>query len=248
MNTHWRKGTACWRAGGTLYMSIVFSWDLPEARRIAARHKGPVVVGGPAAATHRAAIDWATVADDSPFDTLAAHNPFATFTTRGCVRRCEFCVVSRVEGEFRELGSWKPAPIVCDNNLTAASRAHFERVIESVRRFPYVDINQGMDARLFTKWHAEQLQKLPGVKIRFALDSASVEGKVADAIALCRGMGFHDFGRYVLVGFNDTPAEARTETSVTVGNCRCSVLRNEASNGICLRMWFSVIGLPVNRP
>ena len=47
---------------------------------------------------------------------------------------------------------------------------------------------------------------------------------------------------------NDTPADARTDTSLTVGNCALSVRRNEASNGICLRMWFSVTGLPVSRP
>ena len=33
-----------------------------------------------------------------------------------------------------------------------------------------------------------------------------------------------------------------------VGNWRFSVLRNDASNGICLRMWFSVTGLPVSSP
>ena len=33
-----------------------------------------------------------------------------------------------------------------------------------------------------------------------------------------------------------------------VGNWRFSVFRNDASNGICLRMWFSVTGLPVSRP
>ena len=33
-----------------------------------------------------------------------------------------------------------------------------------------------------------------------------------------------------------------------VGNCAFSDVRNDASNGICLRMWFSVTGLPVSRP
>src|SRR4029078_1884087 len=47
---------------------------------------------------------------------------------------------------------------------------------------------------------------------------------------------------------NDTPADAPTDIDSMVGNWRLSVLRNEASNGICLRMWFSVIGLPVSRP
>ena len=33
-----------------------------------------------------------------------------------------------------------------------------------------------------------------------------------------------------------------------VGNWRLSARRTEASNGTCLRMWFSVTGLPVSRP
>lgn len=206
----WKKDIIAIEAGGILWLSVVFSWMLPEAKRIADAYKGPVIIGGPAASTQRDKIDWAKFSEDLPwFEPLLLHNPMATFTTRGCLRACEFCVVSKVEGRFKELKEWRPAPIICDNNLTAASKTHFKRVVDSCLRFPYVDINQGMDARLFKPWHARELQRLQGVKIRFAFDDVNLEGKVADAFALAKKSGFRDFGCYVLIGFKDTPDEAK---------------------------------------
>jgi hypothetical protein len=209
MNSHWRKGISAWKIKGVLYISVVFSWQLAEAKILAVQHKGKTIIGGPAAITHKNKIDWANVQDDCSYDTLSMHNPFCTFTSRGCIRKCPFCVVHKVEGELLEHTDWKIAPIICDNNLTATSKKHFAAVIESVKHFPYIDINQGMDARLFTSWHADQLQKLSAVKIRFAFDNIDEENKVIDAFKLCRDKGFNDFGCYVLIGYNDNPDEAR---------------------------------------
>ena len=208
----WRKGIASWGVGDTLYLSVPFTWLLREAEAMARKHKGPVIAGGPA--VDLCGADWAETPPTCPYDTLAMHNPLATFTTRGCPNRCAFCAVPRIEGEFRELADWKPAPVVCDNNIMAASKRHFARVVESLRLFPRVDFNQGLDARLFTAWHADQLAMLRTVKVRFALDHVNMTGPVADAIGTARKAGLHDFGVYVLVGYHDTPDDAlhRLET------------------------------------
>jgi len=190
-----------------LYLSVPFTWLLPEAEALALQHKGKVIAGGPAVALMGA--PWADETPvECPFDVLGMHNPCATFTTRGCPNRCAFCAVPRIEGEFRELPSWKPAPLVCDNNLLAASKRHFRRVIKSLTTFPEVDFNQGLDARLFTCWHADQIARLRRAKVRFSLDHVGMIGVVDDAIATARVAGLKHFGVYVLTGFQDTPEDA----------------------------------------
>lgn len=205
----WLKNIAQWEIGRTLYLSVPFTWLLPAARKLALAHKGPVQAGGPAVQLMSAFLaDVATVNQPCPVEPLLFHNPLATFTSRGCPNRCGFCAVPRLEGGFRELADWRPAPIVCDNNLLAASRTHFDRVIDRLKAMPFVDFNQGLEARLLTPHHARRLAELKAVKVRFAFDHVSNESSVADAISLCRAHGLKDFGVYVLIGFRDTPEDA----------------------------------------
>lgn len=202
----WRKGIARWQVGKTLYLSVPFTWLLPEAEQIAKHHKGKVIAGGPAVDLMGAT--WAETPKICPYDTLAMHNPLATFTTRGCPNHCAFCAVPKIEGGFRELETWKPAPVICDNNILASSKKHFECVIDSLLPFPYVDFNQGLEARRFTTWHAGQLARLNQVMVRFAFDSVKAEQALLAALEIARKAGLRDFRVYVLIGFRDTPEDA----------------------------------------
>lgn len=205
---NWQKKVVSWKVGKTLYLSTPFSWMLREAESLAKLHKGPVEIGGPAAVINRKEIKWAEVKESCDYDVLSMHNPLATFTTRGCIRSCKFCAVPKIEGEFRELKDWKPNPVVCDNNFLAASDKHIKRSIDKLKVFPYVDFNQGLDARIFTDFHAEQLARLKGVKVRFALDHSRSIDSVQRAVERARKAGLKDFGIYVLIGFKDTPEDA----------------------------------------
>lgn len=205
--SYWKKSVVSWTVAKTLYISVPFTWLLPIADRMAREHKGKVVAGGPA--VDLVGAPWA---NETPgytvYDVLSIHNPFATFTTRGCLRHCSFCAVPQTEGAFRELDTWKPAPIVCDNNLLAASKKHFERVVQSLLPLPFVDFNQGLDHRLLKDWHIDQMRRLNSVKIRFAFDCVAQEAGLLSAIKRVKRAGFKDIGVYVLIGFNDTPQDA----------------------------------------
>lgn len=142
----WTKRPLYWQDDRTLYASIVFSWHLPEAR--AKFEQGSffwdsVVVGGPAVRMNPgyfSSLPHVSEGDDIP-GMLQRHNPEATRTSLGCVRKCKFCGVKKIEPEFRELAEWPIARIVCDNNLLACSDAHFERVIDSLLLISGVDFN-----------------------------------------------------------------------------------------------------------
>lgn len=188
-------------------MSVPFTWMLPKAKAMADAWDGPVIAGGPAVKLLGA--PWATrTEDECPWDVLAFHNPLATFTTRGCVRSCPFCAVPKIDGEFRELKSWKVAPVICDNNFLAASNKHIIKAVDQLLGLDDVDFNQGLDARLFNSFHASNLSRLKMKIVRFAFDHINYESTVKDAIDLAYRNGFKRIGIYVLFGFNDSPEEA----------------------------------------
>jgi len=195
----WSKGIASWKIGGTLYISVPFTWLMKEAEIMAEQHKGKVLIGGSGTMkeTHCEGIE-----------PLLFHNPCATFTSRGCPNSCKFCAVPRLEGDFREIKNFRPAPVICDNNILESSHKHFEAVVDSLKQYSYADFNQGLEARKLTQWHIDQLCRLKSVKMRFAFDHINHETSVHDAVELCHKNGLNDIGVYVLIGFNDTPEDA----------------------------------------
>jgi hypothetical protein len=194
------------------FLSVVFSWRLQDAFRRAVwlRAQGyRVRAGGPAVVLNPGYM--AEVAEvGGELDALSRHNPDATFTTRGCVRRCGFCAVPRIEGELRELRDWEARPVVCDNNLLAASRAHFDRVIDRLKPVPKVDFNQGLDGRLLTSYHAERLAELDLKAVRLAWDDVRQESQFMQAFERLRGakIAKKKIRVYVLIGYCDTPEDA----------------------------------------
>jgi hypothetical protein len=193
---------------------LPFTWLIPKAREIAGKHDGRVYAGGPGislAIKEGIEIDWAETFEATTINVLEKHNSLATFTTRGCPNRCKFCAVPKIEGDFVELPTWKPAPIICDNNLLACSTKHFEKVIDSLRQFPFVDFNQGLDASLLKSWHVDLFRSLKNPIMRFSFDHIREESAVGKAVNLCLFNGFPR-GRiqiYVLFGFEDTPRDAQ---------------------------------------
>ena len=225
--SRWPKSIVYWRGigrdNGTLNVSVPFTWMLPEAVAFCRAHSytSRVRIGGPAVSLMPGYVTGcgAQVGGDLP--ALAHHNLDATFTTRGCPRRCMPCAVHRIEPEFSELADWTPAPIVCDNNLLAASKKHFNRVIDREKVFDRVDFNQGLDARLLKPSHLSRLAELHLVHIRYSWDWVGMESQVMDAITatLAAGIPRKRISIYVLIGIEDTPEDAlyRLESVRTLG-------------------------------
>jgi hypothetical protein len=170
------------------------------------------VIGGPALRLmpfYFTDMNYVTVEQNFP-GALQRINSMATRTTLGCIRQCGFCAVPKTEGAFIELDDWPDLPIVCDNNLLAASQKHFDKVCDRLEKHKWSDFNQGLDARLLTDYHAERLARLPGCIVRLALDSSRTERVWLEAY---ESLIAHKFPKsrirsYILCGYESDPNDA----------------------------------------
>lgn len=137
------------------------------------------------------------------------------FTTRGCIRNCQFCIVPRKEGKIRAVGDiynfWhgQKRLMLLDNNLTALPD-HMEKVCKQlIKEKIQTDFNQGLDIRLITDDMAQLLAKVRLWKqIHFAFDDVRLERQVREGISiLTKHMPASRLMFYVLIGFNSTPEE-----------------------------------------
>lgn len=225
----WPKGPTQWIVNRTLYISIPFTWDLPLIKRRICQRSffwDRVVVGGPAVSLmsdHFRELHFVSVGPWSMPGALQRAHPLATKTTRGCIRSCKFCAVPKIEAPyfktgFQELDDWPDLPILIDNNLLAASRKHFDRVIDRLKRHKTpidsngttADFNQGLDARLLTKYHAGRIAEIRKPLVRLALDSQGYSKSWAIAFKKLRAAGLpkRAIRSYALIGFDSGPAEA----------------------------------------
>lgn len=217
MATKWVSGIVKWQEQGVTCLSVPFTWLLGEARGYCISHPNDrVVVGGAAVRLipdfFRSIRNAEVEIIEPAIPPLRRANPEASRSTFGCPNRCEFCGVRTIEGEFKEIEDFTPAPIMCDSNFLACSDTHFNRVIDRLKEanFDEVDFNQGLEAKLLTKERAERLAEI-NIAPRFAWDNQREESSVFKAVQLMVSAGVKKYrfkGIYCLVGFGEEPSEA----------------------------------------
>ncbi|KKK56931.1 hypothetical protein LCGC14_3059580 [marine sediment metagenome] len=138
------------------------------------------------------------------------------FTTRGCIRKCKFCIVPEKEGKVHVVGDlldlWDGRSkeiTVMDNNILALPD-HFQMVCGQAQANKIkVDFNQGLDHRLLTPEICKVLKKTSHSEYRLAYDSPNsfMKRTVDVAIDMLAEAGINRCMWYVLVGFNSTIEE-----------------------------------------
>jgi hypothetical protein len=137
------------------------------------------------------------------------------FTTRGCIRKCKFCIVPEKEGKIRVVGDlldlWDGKSkniIVLDNNILAL-HSHFDLICKQAHDNKIkVDFNQGLDHRLLTPEMVDSLKTVMHKdEYRFSFDSPASLPTVEKAIDLCLEKKLGRTFWYVLVGFDTTIEE-----------------------------------------
>ena len=89
----------------------------------------------------------------------------------------------------------------------------------SKRRQRYIDFNQGVDARLFTKEKAELLASIAIRPLRIAFDDLKTVNAYLNAIRLSASAGIKDFSNYLLYNFLDRPIELYQRLLINVKLC-----------------------------
>ena len=152
------------------------------------------------------------------------------FLTRGCPNNCPFCIVSRKEGrkscKVSDLDQWwngQKEIVLCDPNLLAC-KDHMSLLDQLAESNAWVDINQGVDARLLTEKNIEAMNRIRIRNVHFAWDLMERSEPILKGLRLYREMGkktaHGSHGTvYVLTNFNTTMEENlyRVETLRNLG-------------------------------
>lgn len=137
------------------------------------------------------------------------------FTTRGCIRRCPFCIVRKKEGKYRRWQHIKEfhdprfdTVELLDNNWYADKEWFFDNSQWLIDNEVVVVVEQGMDIRILTDEIAEQLSKLKfGRPLHFAWDNMEDEESLIEGLEMLKNAGINirsNVSIYVLVDFDTT--------------------------------------------
>lgn len=156
------------------------------------------------------------------------------FTTRGCIRNCDFCFVPEKEGKIRAVADiydiWDGESkdiILMDNNILGLKK-HFFKICDQLKKENLrVDFNQGLDVRVLTDKMAKYLKELKTREIRFAFDDIKLKDIILDKLKILNKYNIRGLW-YILVGFNSTIEEDIERVRILVNNNqRPYIMRHE---------------------
>lgn len=157
------------------------------------------------------------------------------YSTRGCINKCEFCGVRKLEPNFIEYSGLKPYVeaigkrygekqhlVLFDNNVLASQK--FEQIIGDIKDLGFgrdakfttvnktkvmrkVDFNQGTDARLMDKKKMKLLAEIAINPLRIAFDSIKFKDNYSEKVKLAAACGIKNLSNYILYNHKDTPED-----------------------------------------
>lgn len=138
------------------------------------------------------------------------------FLTRGCIRKCQWCVVPKKEGTIKPYRTWSQIKrqdsrdiVFMDNNVLACQHG-LEQIEDMGGENVRVDFNQGLDARLITDDAAAMLSKLKWIRfIRMSADTDAMLDVVLTAIDRLEKHGVKPYRIFVYVLVQDIGSAER---------------------------------------
>lgn len=135
------------------------------------------------------------------------------YLTRGCIRKCPWCVVPKKEGNIRPYKTWEQVKrldsnkiVFMDNNVLACNYG-IKQMRSMIGEEVKIDFNQGLDARLITPEVAEIISRLKWIRmIRMSADTDQMLEVVIDRIRLLEKYGVKPYRVFVYVLTKDIPS------------------------------------------
>lgn len=239
---------------GGIAVSLMHDAFLDEPRWAGVRFITGLLDGPPGASLSLSAEDYEFGADDltgKPIEELvpdygildqvdynyAVHDAYFGYASRGCVRKCSFCGVPKLEGAQREMPPLtnlveavterygeKKDLVLMDNNITASAR--YKNVIAEIRDLGFtpgaklirdgrrpvkrrVDFNQGVDARILAKsdMFLREMSTICISPLRIAFDHIGVRRVYEKSIRMAADNHITSLSNYMLYNFMDTPTD-----------------------------------------
>ena len=206
-----------------------------------------------------------SILDDVDYD-YPVRDAYFGYASRGCVRKCKFCGVPKLEGGQREMppitslvvgieerSGPKKDLILMDNNVVASSR--YQEVVAEIRDLGFergamfqrgdasiakrrVDFNQGVDARILAKtpMYLREMSKICIDPLRIAFDHVGMRKVYERSVEMASDYGLKSLSNYMLYNFMDTPEDLYERMSINI----------ELNARLGVRIWsFPMRYLPV---
>ena len=217
-----------------VYISCVFTWNREKALSASAYYPDSELFFGGSGFNLNSVIPN-EIEHHKPDYSLYPDFDFSLgFTTRGCIRKCGFCIVPEKEGlirahsplkEFVEPGFKKI--MLLDNNLLAYPK-HEDILKELIEIDKKVSFSQGLDIRLINKRNSKLLNQIKYYdssfkdrRLYFSWDFPEIERDVKKGISLLLDEGVQPkhLMFYVLMCYNTTYEQDlyRLETLIDLG-------------------------------
>lgn len=165
------------------------------------------------------------------------HDAYFAYASRGCVRKCHFCGVPKLEGPQRDAqpitdvvrgieeryGPKKDLTLM-DNNVVASS--NYKDIIAAIRDLGFVpgaklqrsgkppvlrrvDFNQGVDARILCKdeMYLREMSTICIKPLRIAFDHIGLRKPYETSIRYAHEFGLDSLSNYMLYNFHDSPGD-----------------------------------------
>jgi hypothetical protein len=138
------------------------------------------------------------------------------FLTRGCIRKCPWCVVPKKEGKIRPYRTWQEIKrpdsrdiVFMDNNVLACPHG-IEQMKDMIGKDVRIDFNQGLDARLITPEIADILSRLKWIRqIRMSCDTDQMLDVCLTAINRLKNCGVKPYRVFVYLLVQDIESAER---------------------------------------
>ena len=247
---------------GGIAASLMHEEFLAEPRWAGVRFIKGLLDGPPARALQLQAEDYEFGAEDlsgSPIEEMVpdysildqidykypVHDAYFGYASRGCVRKCSFCGVPKLEGAQREMPplaslvngvdaahGLKKDLVLMDNNITASAR--YKEVIAEIRDLGFergaklrrgdrsvkrrVDFNQGVDARILVKspMFLREMATVCISPLRIAFDHVGLHKVYDKAVRMAAHNDIVSLSNYMLYNFMDSPADLHARMRLNI--------------------------------